>query len=395
MPLPLNADGARVAFVLWSGQLGGAEVLTAEVAARLRRQRVDARVVFVSSGEPLVRRLTELHVPYRTLSLGRGRHVIRNPRKIARLVAAEGGTCAVLVSSGYLAASLRLGGYEQPIAAVEHGGLLQVDQLPLPRRLVRRIDRLSGLWACDVEVAVSSYMLEALRRRQHARQLICIRNGIDLRRFSPSPRADDTDGVFTVGYGGRLIAGKGVADVIRAFASMKTIDSQLLIAGDGPERHALEHLASTLNVKPRMRFLGRVDDMPSFWRRCDVGVAPSAGWIESFCLSAVEAMACGCPVVASRTGALPEIVRDGVTGVLVDQGDASAFVEALDRYARDTSLLVQHGREARALCETEYDLDRTADGYLKLIGSLATLGAGARHRQLRRPRNGSFSHNGS
>jgi glycosyltransferase involved in cell wall biosynthesis len=366
--------------VLWSGHLGGAQALTAELAGALRHDHhVDARVVFVCGSDLLARRLRELDVPYEALGLSRGRHVVRRPRGFAKLVQRTGTDCAVLVSSGYLAGSLRLGGYRKPIAAVEHGSLLQVDQLSVGRRMLRHVDRLSGLWACDVEVAVSNYMLNALRRHRHATELICIENGVDLRRFAP-PR-DEIRGAsrFTLGYAGRLVSSKGVADVIRAFAAMSTLhESRLLIAGDGPERRALETLANSLDIASKVRFLGRIDDIPHFWRVCDVGVAPSAGWIESFCLGAVEAMACGRPVVASRVGALPETIDEGKTGVLVDQGDIEQLTNAFERYAGDVSLRQEHGLAARRLCEQRYDFADTVRAYRDLVEALADWPAGAR-----------------
>jgi glycosyltransferase involved in cell wall biosynthesis len=367
-----SAAGVKVALVLWSSRLGGTETFTTELAGALRRGGVDARIVFVGNIGRLSERLKELEVPATCLGLTRGRHVLAHPRSLARLVEAAGADCAILPSSGYLAASLRAGGYRRPLAAVEHGGLLQVAKLPLGRRVLRRIDRTSGVWACDVEVAVSDYVLEELRKHRHARRLIRIRNGIDLDRFAPEADREAIHHPFTVGYAGRLIASKGVSGLVRAFASGELPgDSQLLIAGAGPEREALEALTHALGVTHRTHFLGRVDDMAGFWHKCDLCVVPSDGWIESFCLAAVEAMACGRPVVASRAGALPETIRDGLTGALVEPGDIDELARALGRYARDAALRSDHGASARRLCEEHYDIEVAADKYAELIVSLS------------------------
>jgi glycosyltransferase involved in cell wall biosynthesis len=367
-----HAAGREVALVLWHGKLGGTETFTTELAGALRRRGVDARIVFVGGSDRLAGRVVELGIPSASLGLTRGRQVIAHPRSFARLVATVGADCAILPASGYLAASLRAGGYRRPLVAVEHGTLLQVDGLPLGRRLLRRIDRASGIWTCDVEVAVSAYVLEELQKHRKARRVVCIRNGIDLGRFSPEADESPKDRPFTLGYAGRLIPSKGVADVIQAFGSREVPeDSVLLIAGDGPDRGALERLANELGLAKRTRFLGSVGDMPGFWRACDIGVVPSAGWIESFCLAAVEAMACGLPVVASRVGALPETISDGLTGTLVDQGDIAELGRAFGRYASHASLRREHGANARRLCEDRYDLDATADSYAEVIASVS------------------------
>jgi glycosyltransferase involved in cell wall biosynthesis len=373
-------SGRSVALVVWSGRLGGSETFTVELAGALRQEGVDARLVFVGKRDRLGRRVDELGLPATELGLARGRHVIAHPRRLARLVAAAGEACAILPSSGYLAAALRAGGYRQPVAAVEHGGLLQVPQLELPKRILRRVDRASGIWACDVEIAVSDYVLAALESRRHAERLIRIRNGIDLVRFRPPPNPPgESHRPFTVGYAGRLVAEKGVADLIRAFALPDLpCDAHLRVAGEGGQRAALQDLARELEVESRVTFVGLVDDMPEFWRGCDVGAVPSSQAIESFCLAAVEAMASGCPVVATAVGALPEIVRDAATGWLVEPGNVAGLSRALGLYAQHHHLRTQHGTTARRLCEVEYDLSAAAQSYAELIRSLVNDRSGAR-----------------
>jgi glycosyltransferase involved in cell wall biosynthesis len=367
----VHANAVRTALVVWSGRLGGSETFTVELAGALRREGVDARLVFVGSSDRLRHRVEELGVPAVEVGLPRGRHVLLHPRRLAQRVFDAGPDCALLPSSGYLAASLRAGGYARPLAAVEHGGVLQLPQLPSAHRWLRRLDRASGVWTCSVEIAVSDFVLQELKTRRHARRLVRIRNGIDLTRFSPS-RNVAPDRPFTVGYAGRLIPSKGVADLIRAFASADLpANARLLIAGDGDQRPALQTLAQGAKVGARTQFLGRVDDMPGFWRRCDVGAVPSSQWIESFCLAGVEAMACGLPVVATRIGALPEIVKHGQTGLLVEAGDVDEFAHSLAAYARESDVRAQHGLEARALCEREYDLAVAARSYAQLIHSLS------------------------
>jgi glycosyltransferase involved in cell wall biosynthesis len=76
------------------------------------------------------------------------------------------------------------------------------------------------------------------------------------------------------------------------------------------------------------------------------------------------------PVVSARAGALPEVIEEGTTGILVERGNSAQLAQALGRYARDPGLRRLHGTAGRRLCEERYDLADTARAYLELIGSL-------------------------
>jgi glycosyltransferase involved in cell wall biosynthesis len=113
-----------------------------------------------------------------------------------------------------------------------------------------------------------------------------------------------------------------------------------------------------------------VDDVPRFWHSCDVAVVPSSSFVESFCLAAIEAAACGKPVIATRNGALPEVLLDGVTGMLVPPGDVDALARAVLAYARQPSLRAEHASAARAWAEKRFQLDQCAKAYLEVFAEL-------------------------
>jgi N-acetyl-alpha-D-glucosaminyl L-malate synthase BshA len=121
---------------------------------------------------------------------------------------------------------------------------------------------------------------------------------------------------------------KRVLDVVRVFDGVRRRRggaATLVFAGDGPDRDAAQEEVDRLGLRQDVRFLGRVDDVADVLRGADLFLLPSQS--ESFGLAALEAMACGVPVVATRTGGVPEVVTDGETGYLTPIGDVAALTE--------------------------------------------------------------------
>jgi glycosyltransferase involved in cell wall biosynthesis len=367
-------DGLRLALLLWNGDVGGAEVVTVSLAEHMRRLGVEASLVFIGRPEPLAGRLDDAQVPYRSLGFGRGRDVLRHPRRYAAEISSAGPDGALLVECGFMGGALRAGGYGAPIVALEHGAILEVPRYPWHRRLSWRVARKGGAWADTVEVAVSDFILERVGEHPHAASVRRIYNGIDPGRFisacEPAVHADE--GECVVGFAGRLIHGKGPDYLIEAIALLRS--TRLLrarIAGEGPERPRLEALARSLGVEDIVEFIGLTHDICGFWSASDVAVVPSAEFTEACPMTPLEAMACGKPIVATRNGGLPEIVLDGETGLLVTPGDAEALAMALARYADDSALRSSHGSRGRARVSERFHIAGCTRSYLALFSELA------------------------
>jgi len=196
-----------------------------------------------------------------------------------------------------------------------------------------------------------------------------IHHGLELDRYEPAP-PPPRDGELIAGALARLIPGKGLATLIEALGRLGPNPGvRLRIGGEGPDRDRLERLAAALPAGARVELVGPVHDPPAFWRGCHVGVAPSDGWIESFGLSPLEAMAVGRPVIVSRAGGLPEVVGDG-TGILVEPGDAGQLAAALARYRDDPELAAAHGGAGRERCERAFSMERCAAEYAELFRRL-------------------------
>jgi N-acetyl-alpha-D-glucosaminyl L-malate synthase BshA len=127
---------------------------------------------------------------------------------------------------------------------------------------------------------------------------------------------------------------KRVLDVVRTFAAVRReIPAILVMVGDGPDRGAAEDEARTLGVAEDVRFLGRIDGVAPLLAIADVYLLPTDR--ESFGLSALEAMACGVPVIGADVGGIREVVEDGVTGALRPVGDVAGMAQAALELLRD------------------------------------------------------------
>jgi N-acetyl-alpha-D-glucosaminyl L-malate synthase BshA len=184
----------------------------------------------------------------------------------------------------------------------------------------------------DAVTAVSAYLRDETYRAFGcvSCDLKVIPNFVNLQEYRPGNgrAALAPEGHRVITHVSNFREVKRVKDVVRVFARIqRATPATLVMVGDGPERVDAEQEARDLGVAADVRFLGRLDSIASLLQSTDLFLLPSQ--TESFGLAALEAMACGSPVVASRAGGLPEVVDDGVNGILEPVGS----VEAMGRRA--------------------------------------------------------------
>lgn len=251
---------------------------------------------------------------------------------------------------------------ERPAVLTYHNDVIRQRALMAPFRaaLERLLDR-CVIVVSAAENAKASPLLAPRRERCRV-----IPHGVDLAAYAPTPEIEAARdrlrathrppiGLFV----GRLVAFKGVADLLEAWADLP---GTLLVVGHGPERKALEARARQADLAGRVVFAGPVrDGLPAWYHAADVFCLPSRSRIESFGLVQVEAHACGVPVVSTRVGTGVEAVNvHEDTGLLVPPGDVQELREALRTLLSDEPLRRELGESARERAWRRYGRDRMA-----------------------------------
>jgi glycosyltransferase involved in cell wall biosynthesis len=246
------------------------------------------------------------------------------------------------------------------------------------RHAARRLPR--------VVLAVSDAVARAVRLRNTAARVVTIHDPIDTRRFHPGLRGGRIRQVLglgpevpVVGLIAHLTPWKGhelFLDIARAVLNAVGETRFVVVGGsvyetDGHAGYArtLARRAAALGLSDRVRFLGARQDIPEVLAALDVLVhCPTAP--EPLGRVLGEAMAVGRPVVAARCGGIPEVVDDGVTGFVVEPGDAEAFASAVIRLLHDRALCDRFGEAGRTRVEARFAVDDHVTGVLEVYRAL-------------------------
>lgn len=190
-------------------------------------------------------------------------------------------------------------------------------------------------------------------------KVIVLYPAVDTKMFSPK------EGPFVfqknkikILFAARLVEEKGILDLLYALTNLNNV--LLIIAGVGPLENKIRYLIKRLNLQDKVIFLGKVpyQKMPDLYNSCDIVCVPSVpniNWQEQFGYVFAEAMSCKKPVVSTSSGAIPEVVENGKTGILVPPGDLVALQNALEELIHSEKKRKRYGENGRKRAIEKYD----------------------------------------
>jgi glycosyltransferase involved in cell wall biosynthesis len=357
-----------VAQIVRSLEVGGGEMLAAQLAERLDRRRFRPVLFCLQEAGWLARELEGRGVRVVCFGAGEG----AKPGLVGRLCRAlrvervEVAHChnrMPLLYAGLAAVAVRT----PALVMTKHGMTFWRGwrQAPLARFVLRRA----------VSVAVSDEVHSAIVAGgwAPAARVRTILNGVDPERYCPGRGREAarralgwTGDEFVVGIVARLAPEKDHANLVRGFAQFAraTPRARLAIIGDGPLRAALEAEAAGRRLGDRCRFLGERRDVPDLLPGLDLFVLSSTR--EGTPLTLLEAMAAGLSAVTTAVGGMPAVVVEGETGLLVPPGEPEALASAFARLAADPEARRRMGAAGRRRVVERYSLDRMTRDYERL-----------------------------
>jgi len=376
----------RIAVVASTFRVGGAEIVTANVLRRLSRERFETRLYFLHQAGQIGREL---------LTSGFGGvqqlcKVRRDPLAIARLATHLHRFSPDVVFCLDHADAMWFG--RTAALFTPAGGVVIASH---STGLVGRNGRVRPSFGTRDRVLMEFTSRVVAVSRSHARYLrevaglpreriAVIENGIELDEWPEvtPERRRDARAALAIAPGDEVVAmvaamrpEKAHEDLLRAVVLLKESGRRVrvLLAGDGERRGALERHAESLGVSDQVVFLGIRRDVARLLHACDVVVLPSRAVVETLPLSILEAMASGAPVVATRVGSVPDLVQDGITGLLIAPESPVELADAIAYTLEEPGRARERSRRARAVVAERHDIRRTVAGYEALFEQVATV----------------------
>lgn len=375
-------QGPRVLHVVRPAT-GGMKNHVLQLAQGLRRRGFDCEIA-CPGDSPLVHDALEAGIVVHPVGIPPAPHPVRDPAAILALAETIRSRRPGIIHAHGLKAGIvarmanRIAGGRPVIVTVHNQiagrsspSMLQRAHIALERRLVWRTARI---------IAVSEEIRQELIDvcGIPARKIVTVRDGLDLAPFllggdrqAARQRYGIPPEAFAFGSAARFAPQKSLDVLLEASIPVleRYPNAWLVLAGDGPLLETIKTKARATSVRDRILFPGFETDMPGFLAALDVyASSPTA---EGLGIAAVEAMASALPVVSTRVGGVPEVVEDGVTGVLVEPNDPAVLSQAIGRLVPDIALRRSMGEAGRVRTLDEFTehrmCERTAEIYTAVL----------------------------
>lgn len=351
---------AVILYLNHASYIGGAEVALLDLLRYLDRNQYQP-VVCAPQGE-LANALAEAQIPWQSIPMLDGLNRYTWPSLLAKLpglVAKISKISPDLIHANTNFAAMYAGLLSRWLRIPTIGHIRDIESFGrMGRWCIRQNPKL---------IAISDAVADHLRQEQiPAQRIVRIFDGVDLRRYQPVQTPERQSARMIIGIVGQIGARKGHLYLLEAAQElMKTWpDAQYWIIGKEPA-HSPEGYAARLHeyvrehhLESSVTFWGFRPDIPDLLAQLDILVVPSLQ--EPFGKIVIEGMAMAKPVVASAVGGIPEIVRDGQTGILIPPADSGAMYQALDTLLRNPGKRAKMGMAGRARVEQVFTLDQNA-----------------------------------
>ena len=229
-------------------------------------------------------------------------------------------------------------------------------------KISRQLTRL--IWRNSKKTVALSHGLKDIALKTYpALKFDVVYNGIDTTIFKNSKRSKKNDTVRLICVS-RLLKRKGIHHLLLALSQMNLNRVELTIVGTGNFERNLKKLVMELNLNKNVSFYGYFDNnkLPELYNEADIFVLPSL--TESFGIVFAEAMACGLPIIGTRAGGIPEVVRDGENGILVQPGNVDELKIALEKLIKNKELREKMGEKSVKIIQQNFTWNKIARDYL-------------------------------
>jgi L-malate glycosyltransferase len=361
--------------VVWSGEIGGAEVLLLNVLKFLtsRASGYSYELCVLSDKGPLMVDFHQLGVPVTVFQFQHGTDW-RQYIGWARFVKERQFDLIHLHSVMYPAPAIKLAG-KTPVVRTDHGGRLMNEKGLRLRRTQLAAMLLNPF--IDKHIAISEPVRTQLKTKYRVpdRKITVIHNGIRADQPMHVSRREQfglSSEHFVIGTVCRLIPEKGVQHLLEAAKLAVQADDTLrfVIVGDGPYRSHLEHLCDEFKLREYVHFLGSRKDAYELYAMLDLFCMTSV-WAEPFGMTMLEAMSQGVPVIAFDSGAVKEIIQHGSSGWIIPP-DSAALSDAILQARSDRPQLHNAAKQAMSRLQSYFSMDamcgKLTSVYHELIG---------------------------